>query len=184
MKNFLTNVFLAFALLFSTGGFAQVIIKGKVVDKTNSPLAGASIVVKGTTEGTTTDANGTFSFQTAKTGDVDLVFSFVGFQSQTIPATLKSGENDFNVVLQGASSGLNEVVVTATNTRRTQFQSPLSITMFKAKTLERLTASSEADILRTVPGITAEGGGGEVASNIFVRGFALRRTVSVYTYSY
>jgi outer membrane cobalamin receptor len=170
MKNVLTNLFLAFALLFSTGLFAQVTIKGKVVDKTNAPLAGASVVIKGTTKGTTTDANGTFSFQTAKTGSVDLVFSFVGFQTHTIPAILKKGVNNFTVVLKGISSGLNEVVVTATNTRRTQFQSPLSITMFKPKTLERLSASSEADILRAVPGITAEGGGGEVASNIFVRG--------------
>ena len=127
MKNLLTNLFLAFALLFSTGLFAQVTVKGKVVDKTNAPLAGASVVIKGTTEGTTTDANGTFSFQTAKTGSVDLVFSFVGFQTHTIPAILKKGVNNFTVVLKGISSGLNEVVVTATNTRRTQFQSPLSI---------------------------------------------------------
>ncbi len=170
MKKILTNVFLAAMLLFSTGAFAQVIVKGKVVDKANAPLAGASVVIQGTTTGATTDANGSFSFEATKTGAVNLVVSFIGYQTQTIATSLKKGVNTFHVVLKDVSSGLNEVVVTATNTRRTQIQSPLSITTFKPKTLERLTASSQADILRTVPGITAEGGGGEVASNIFVRG--------------
>lgn len=46
MKNFLTNLFLALGLLLSTAGFAQVIVKGKVVDRTDFPLAGASVVIK------------------------------------------------------------------------------------------------------------------------------------------
>lgn len=168
MKKIIT--FLVCALLFSTGVFAQVVIKGKVVDQTNSPLAGASIVIQGTTQGTTTNGNGNFSFETTKTGKVILVVSFVGYTTQKMPVVLKNGENNFPVILKESVSGLNEVVVTATNRRRTELESPLSITTFSAKTIGRLNTSSEADILMTVPGITAEGGGGEVASNIFVRG--------------
>jgi iron complex outermembrane receptor protein len=170
MKKLLTNVLLTVALLLSTSAFAQVMVKGKVVDKKDAPLAGASVIIKGTTVGATTNSNGFFSFETSQTGPAQLVVSFIGYQTQTIATDLKTGENNFHFILQEISSGLNEVVVTATNTRRTQIQSPLSISTFKPKTLERLTASSQADILRTVPGITAEGGGGEVASNIFVRG--------------
>jgi iron complex outermembrane receptor protein len=44
------------------------------------------------------------------------------------------------------------------------------MTSLKSKQIERLTSNSQADILRVVPGIQAEGGGGEVATNVFVRG--------------
>lgn len=156
--------------LMAFGLRAQVVIKGRVLDATNAPLTGASVMIKGTTQGTVTDNDGNYSFTTDKTGQATLVFSFVGYQKIIMPVTLKKGDNNFNVTMKSSTSGLNEVVVTATNTRRTQLQSPLSLTTFSPKSLERLTSSSEADILRTVPGITAEGGGGEVASNIFIRG--------------
>jgi iron complex outermembrane receptor protein len=170
MKRKITSILMVALLFLATGSFAQVIIKGSILDKSSQPLTGASVVIQGTTQGTTADANGNFSFETSKTGKVNLVFSYVGYQTQTIAADLKEGENDFAVVMKELASGLNEVVVTATNTRRTQFESPLSLTSINTAGLERLTSSSQADILRTVPGITAEGGGGEVASNIFVRG--------------
>lgn len=163
-------VFLALLFSFAGESFAQTIVSGRVLDQTNFPLAGASVVIEGTTQGTTTNANGDFSFETEKKGPVTLVVSFVGYQTKKIPADLKSGDNSFVIILKESAKGLNEVVVTATNTRRTQLESPLSLTTFSPKTLQRLSASSEADILRTVPGITAEGGGGEVATNVFIRG--------------
>jgi outer membrane receptor protein involved in Fe transport len=62
------------------------------------------------------------------------------------------------------------VVVTGTATLRAGFATPLSSTAIGATELQRLSSSSQADILATVPGIKAEGGGGEVASNVQVRG--------------
>ena len=46
----------------------------------------------------------------------------------------------------------------------------MSISSVKQKEITKLSANSQADIIRSIPGITAEGGGGEVASNVFVRG--------------
>ncbi len=60
---------------------AQVKVTGKVTDQDNSPLPGASIVVKGTAKGVSSDFDGNYEIQ-AKEGDV-LEFSFVGFQPQT-----------------------------------------------------------------------------------------------------
>jgi len=51
---------------------------------------------------------------------VDLVFSFVGFQIQIIPVSLKNGKNNFTLVMQEISSGLNEVVITAVSSSRGQ----------------------------------------------------------------
>jgi len=65
---------------------------------------------------------------------------------------------------------LEEIVVTGTSVARTALFNPSSVTRMDAEALRRFSFSSQADILRKVPGIKAEGGGGEVAANVFIRG--------------
>lgn len=65
---------------------------------------------------------------------------------------------------------IDKVIVTGTATLRAGLDTPLSVTSLGSKVLERVSASSQADILATLPGIKAEGGGGEVATNVQVRG--------------
>lgn len=79
----------------------------------------------------------------------------------------QSGTQDFAL---SAGTGLDEVLVTASATFRSQKQAPLSIATLRQGEITKLSANSQADILRSIPGITAEGGGGETATNLFVRG--------------
>ncbi|MGH8235576.1 MAG: TonB-dependent receptor [Steroidobacteraceae bacterium] len=65
---------------------------------------------------------------------------------------------------------LEEIVVTGTSLARSIIDTPLAATSIDADKLARLTASSQADILNSIPTIKAEGGGGEVATNVFTRG--------------
>lgn len=96
-------------LLFSQGTFAQTrVLKGKVLDEgNNSPLPGANVVVAGTVQGTTTDANGTFSL-TVPTNAQRLVISFVGYVRKEIPIT---NAGDYSITLAADESTLSEVVV-------------------------------------------------------------------------
>jgi TonB-linked SusC/RagA family outer membrane protein len=94
-------------LLFSTLGFAQSKISGVVNDENGSPLVGAIIVEKGTTNGTATDVDGKFSLNTES--GATLVVSFVGFTAQEISV---ANQTSFDVILK-ENTGLNEVVVTA-----------------------------------------------------------------------
>ena len=64
---------------------AAEIIKGRVVDDSGQPLPGVTIIVKGTTKGTTTDADGNYTI-TAQMGDV-LQFSYVGLETKSITVT-------------------------------------------------------------------------------------------------
>ncbi|MES2268954.1 MAG: TonB-dependent receptor [Bacteroidota bacterium] len=83
-------------------------VTGKVTDaKDGSTLPGVSVVVKGTTMGANTDANGQFKLTVPESG-ATLVFSFVGYTTQEVAAT---GGAAINVVLKPSSTNLSEVVV-------------------------------------------------------------------------
>jgi iron complex outermembrane recepter protein len=71
---------------------------------------------------------------------------------------------------EGEANQLEEIVVTGTSLARASVDTPLAVTSFDEDRLLRLTASSQADILNSVPTIKAEGGGGEVAANVFIKG--------------
>jgi len=82
-------------------------VSGKVVDSQQNALPGVSIVIKGTSTGTTTLPDGTFQLQVPTTANV-LVFSYVGYTAQEV--TL-NGRSSLQVTLQEDSKTLNEVVV-------------------------------------------------------------------------
>lgn len=65
---------------------------------------------------------------------------------------------------------VQEIIVTGTSKGRVSLRSPVAITSLGGEALERLSANSQADILASVPALKAEGGGGEVAANVFVAG--------------
>lgn len=62
------------------------------------------------------------------------------------------------------------IIITGTSRARAAFNTPLAVTSLGEARLQKIAASSQADILNTVPTLKADAGGGEVASNIFVRG--------------
>ena len=76
----------------------------------------------------------------------------------------------FPVLAQTEPPGeIEEIIVTGTGVERTGFDTPQSVSQFSTEDLRSFSASSQADILTQLPGISAEGGGGEVATNVFHR---------------
>src|SRR4051812_32312781 len=63
-----------------------------------------------------------------------------------------------------------DIIVTATSVGRKALDTPLAVTTMNASQLQRTSMTNQADILNTIPTIKADGGGGEVAANVFVRG--------------
>lgn len=90
---------------------------GTILDEKNQPLPGVNIVVKGTTNGTLTKADGTFTLNPLRpltTKDV-LVFSFIGYTTAEVPFT---GQTALKLQLKADNQTLNEVVVTALGIKR------------------------------------------------------------------
>ena len=112
MRKLLTA--LAAVFFFSVQLFAQKIITGKVTDDKGSPIANASVVVKGTRVGTITKADGTFSIAVPATGQT-LVISSVDMLPQEIAI---GSQSVISISLKADDKSLQEVVVTGYQTVR------------------------------------------------------------------
>lgn len=100
--------------LISTTTYAQEkLVKGKITDESGFPIPGASLLIKGTTKGSTTDMDGNYSIS-ANANDV-IVFSYLGYSS----SEQKIGSsNSYNISLQPTNSELEEVVVIGYGTQK------------------------------------------------------------------
>jgi iron complex outermembrane recepter protein len=90
--------------------FAQQTVTGKVKDANNqSPVAGASVKVAGTSQGTTTDANGDFSLSAPGSGQ--LIISNVGYETVTVSI---NNQSSLEILLKTSTTGLEEVILVGT----------------------------------------------------------------------
>jgi TonB-linked SusC/RagA family outer membrane protein len=94
----------------------QRTVSGKVTDSSGQPLPGATVVVKGTTQGTVTNADGEYSLSNIP-DDATLVFSFVGMRTQEIQV---GDQTSINVILEEETIGIEEVVAVGYGTMRRQ----------------------------------------------------------------
>ena len=169
MKQLLIGLLMVFTTMT---GFAQ--ITGTVVDaESNSPLPGATVVIKGTQIGTTTDFDGLFSISDASEGDT-LVITFIGFD-----AAEEEAYDGMEVVLETALNQLSEVVVTSgvidiAKVRET----PVAVSAISVSEITLKTGNLEfPEIMNKTPGVYAtKQGGGYGDSRISLRGFDQRNT--------
>jgi TonB-linked SusC/RagA family outer membrane protein len=108
-------LFLLICVLMSLGAYAQIKVSGQVTDATGISLPGVSIVVKGTTTGTTTNQDGYFEITNVPGSNSILVFSFVGYASQEVTIATR---RTFNITLAADDKQLDEVVVVAYGTSK------------------------------------------------------------------
>jgi TonB-linked SusC/RagA family outer membrane protein len=143
-------------------------IIGKVTDTSGEPLPGATVMVKGTTIGTITDANGNFSLRIPRDAQT-LQVSFIGMKTQEVSI---DNRTTFNVMLEEEAIGLEEVVAIGYGVSR---KSDLTgaVTSAKIDEVEMSRSMSFLDALQgKVAGVQIGAQSGEpgVASNIIIRG--------------
>ena len=105
---------LLFCFLFIGSLYAQEYeVTGKVTDVSNDPLPGVSVLIKGTTQGVSTDFDGKYTIK-VKNGDI-LEFSSLGMKTKQVKV---NGQKVINVVLEEDNVALQEVVVTSYETAK------------------------------------------------------------------
>ena len=124
-------------------------IKGIVTDENGKPLPEASVKVKGTDRGTTTDANGNFLLQVPDGSNV-LIISYVGHQAVEVNI---SGRNTIKIALKQADASIDEVVIVGySNKKRSELTS--AVTVVSEEKLKDVTANNIGTMLQgKVPGL-------------------------------
>src|SRR5690606_16131144 len=120
-------------------------VSGKVTDEAGLPLAGVSVIIKGTNRGTTTDFEGSYSI-TVPDEQAILLFSYLGFTSQEV--TVKN-QATINVSLKESVSQLDEVVLNAGYYNVKQREATGNISQIKAEVIEKQPVSN---LLATLEG--------------------------------
>ncbi|HEY4334969.1 MAG TPA: TonB-dependent receptor [Puia sp.] len=148
---------------------ADTVIHGKVTNKAGEPLAGVSVVIRGTNKGVTTGSDG--SFTTMMRIGQTLNFSAVGFRSYSVKPLKGSG--DLAIVLESEVSNLNDVVVVGYGTQKKADLTGAVSTVDVSKTFESKPLNDPAKALQgIVPGLTIQYGNGGLTANpdIKIRG--------------
>ncbi len=154
--------------------FSQGTIRGFVYDKSNGePIMFANVLIKNTKIGTTTDANGFFSFTKLQPGTYTLKVQFIGYDTVTIQVTLKDKEIvTKKIFLTESSVVLNEVEVSAEKSDKVE-QVRISVNKISPKQIERIpSVGSEPDFaqyVQVLPGVIFTGDQG---GQLYIRGGA------------
>ncbi|MDD4193370.1 MAG: carboxypeptidase-like regulatory domain-containing protein, partial [Mangrovibacterium sp.] len=127
-------------------------LSGVVTDKTGQAIPGASIIIKGTTNGTITNVEGRYILSNV-TGDAILQFSFVGMKTQEIPVAGKTG---INVVMEEEAIGLEEVVAIGYGTQKSSRLSN-AVSSVKGKDLSaRAVGKADEALIGKIAGVRTQ----------------------------
>ena len=107
-------MFLFMVVLCTSSAMAQKKVTGTIVDAAGEPIIGASVMVKGTSNGAVTDLDGNFTINNVPE-DATLVFSYVGYRTQNLSAR---GKSNFQISLEEDKQLLDEVVVVGYGVQR------------------------------------------------------------------
>jgi TonB-linked SusC/RagA family outer membrane protein len=145
-------------------------LSGIVYDEHGETVIGASVAIDGTTNGTLTDTDGTFSLRASISGNTSLRVSYVGYEPIIIPVGNKT---QFNITFQGKDNILDAVVVTALGIKRSEKALSYNVTQIDAESA--LTVKS-ANFINSLSGkvaglnINASSSGIGGASKVVMRG--------------
>ena len=163
------QVLLLLFSLFAIVGFAQQrTVTGTVVSAEDGlPVIGASVHVKGTSQGATTDLDGKYSIKVNE--NASLTFSYVGMQPKTVQV---GNQSVINVTLTSSSTQLDEVVVTAMGIREEKKKLNFAVQSLNA---DEVTAGQSANFVNSLQGkiagvqVSGSGGSPNSSSQIIIR---------------
>lgn len=173
MKKITKFLFMPVVMLFATVAFSQSTVKGKVIDSDmKAPLPGASVVQKGTSNGTTTDFEGAFTLNTSSTSGV-IVITYVGYGTISVPF---SGNQDLGNINLSIDNSLEEVVVVGSGIidLAEDRQTPIAVSTITAAEIQTKAVGNVEfpEVMKNTPSVyVSNQAGGFGDSQMFLRGF-------------
>jgi outer membrane cobalamin receptor len=152
------------SFLTINGLFSQSTISGIVTEKSGDPIIGANVFIEGSYDGTSTDVDGRFSFETSAEGEQILSISFLGYATKTITDQVSSLKN-LQINLRASASTLDAVEITAST-----FKAGDNSKVAVLKPLDMVTtAGSNGDVIAAIQSLPGTQNNPE-DGRLFVRG--------------
>tara|TARA_B100000989_G_scaffold296222_1_gene278998 strand:- start:1644 stop:4544 length:2901 start_codon:yes stop_codon:yes gene_type:complete len=164
MRNILSIVL----LFISTCIFAQTNVKGVVVDSNNNPIPGANVVFDKTT-GSVSNFNGNFSIDVPEEPPFEITLSSIGFQTTSI--SVNDSSITLTVVLEDSENLLDEVILSASRTAQSLFESPVTVERFDYKDIAASTSADFYQSLESLKGVQVTSTG-IINQTVNARGFS------------
>jgi len=159
-------IFLAFLIFFTSAAMAQTVIRGAVKDGKGRPVPAASLTIKDSYDGSTTDSLGNFSFRTSEKGTVTLQVTAIGYKSADEVVKLGDSLIQLQIQIKEEINELKAVVITAGSFEASDRKRAAVV----LNSIDMVTtASANGDVtgaLRTLPGAQQVG----ESEGLFVRG--------------
>ena len=150
-KNILLIIFIATSLI--TFSQETNILKGKVTDNQQHPLAGVHIYLNELRLGTITNSLGEYSLSNLKLGNQKIEISYTGFETQITERPIKQGINTLNIILEETVYNLQGVIVSAQKREQQIKDVPISISAISNQTITDLNIQNLEDFSNLVPGL-------------------------------
>ncbi len=161
-------------LFFASASWAQTTVTGTVTDNDNIPLSGATVVEKGTTNGTTADFDGNFTIEISDSSTI-LEVSYLGYSTQEFPL---NGQSNVNVQLAEDATQLEDVVVVGYGIQKKSDVTG-SISSIKSENFNQGVVTNPGQLLQgKLAGVNVSNVSGEpgASQNIIIRGVGSLRS--------
>jgi outer membrane receptor for ferrienterochelin and colicins len=137
---------IAFNLLFAGYVLSQNTITFEVKEESGETLIGASVIIKGTTKGTTSDAKGEAKLENIPNGEIEFVISFVGYEEAEIALSFPENNNKTIEIELEEGEELEEVIISATRSSRTIEDIPTRVEAITGEELGEKAAMNSSNI--------------------------------------
>lgn len=147
-------------------------IMGQILDEHGAPMQGVNLTLKGTTLGTSTNAQGQYLLSGIPAGQYELEASFMGYikRDTSFQVTRTRRNHRFHYQMRPDLLSLQTVVITGVNQPVVNIASGVAVTSINQEDIGQISPRSTADAFQNIPGFYVESSAGEVSNNLFSRG--------------
>lgn len=171
MKPFFIALFLGFSIVAS----AQNKVIGTISDNQNKPISNINISIPEIHKETSSDENGKYELNNLPSGTFSVVFSSVGFETQSKKITINQKEITLDIVLQETVHQMDEVII-STAFNKLQSQNVMKVEHQSVKTLQQKGTSTLIEGLATIPGVSQISTGTSIGKPV-IRGLSGNRVL-------
>lgn len=171
MKNMILALFIGFSAMV----YGQNKVSGTISDAHNQPLSGVSVYAPDLHKGTTTDGNGKYVLNNLPNGNIKIIFSYIGFNTENKTVTVANPDTVLDFAMTENIHQMDEVIV-STAFSRLQSQNVMKVERENLKSIRQKGMPTLIEGIATIPGVSQISTGASIGKPV-IRGLSANRVL-------